>query len=149
MENRIKHIKSITPKGKKHFGMWRRTIRATPTVSKVLQHGNKMLKIDDDNGTIRTPRSEREIIKWRGLLRNTKYLSVTTPYVQSFLRERLGDSLLEVGKECDKKRREYWIMVRDGNPMESIRYDDITVWLNESEDMIKCFNNSDESDDEE
>ena len=108
-----------------------------------------MLKINDDDGTIRTARSEREIIKWRSLLRHSKYLTVNTPYVQSFSGERLSDSLQELGKECDKKRLEYWKLVRDGNPMESIGYDNIKVCFNESEEMISCFNNSDESGDEE
>ena len=39
LENMIKKIKAITPKGKKDEEMWKRTIRASPSVSKVLQHG--------------------------------------------------------------------------------------------------------------
>ena len=126
LENKIKQIKSITPKGKKDVDMWKRTIRATPSVSKVLSHGRKLLQMDDDS-FIRITRSENEIVKWRALLPHNAYLSVSTPYVQSFSGERLSDSLLELGKGCDELRLLYWQKVREGIPMESIRYDNIQI----------------------
>ena len=152
LENKIKQIKSITPKGKKDVETWRKTIRATPTVCKVVQHCRKLLGLYDA-GASRITRSENEIIKWRALLRHKSYLSTSTPFVQSFAGERLNDSLQQLGKESDEKRLLYWEMVLQGVPMESIRYDNINVLFTEEAEadedtVIDCFEFTLDSDDE-
>ena len=82
LENKIKKIKSLTPKGKKDAEMWRRTIRSKPGISKVIKHGKNLLKLQDLCFS-RNVRSEREIVKWRAHLRKSEYLTVKSPDVQS------------------------------------------------------------------
>ena len=143
LENQIKKIKSLTPKGKKDKEMWRRTVRSTPEVTKVLKHGKEMLKMSD-LCLSRKVQSEREIMKWRAHLRHSKYLTVKAPFVQSIYGVRLNDALSNFSEVLKSKRLKYWEMVRDGTAMQSIRYPNILIQKEiaegeEDDDVIECY----------
>ena len=75
LENKIKQIKALTPKGKKDCEMWKRIIRCSKDVWKVVRNGRQMLGLDAEDGT-RQDNNIPMIIKWRAYLRHSKYLKV-------------------------------------------------------------------------
>ena len=138
LENQIKKIKSLTPKGKKDKDMWQKTIRSTPAVDKLLKHGKKMLNIQDISQS-RWVQSEQEIVKWRARLRHSKYLSVKTKYVQSMSGVRMNDELSDFSNLLRSKRLLYWEMVCQGTPLQSIRYKNISIKRESEIDAIECY----------
>ena len=64
LENEIKRIKSITPKGKKTEETWTKTIRCAKKVTTVIKHGKKMLGLSRRTAFRKTS-IEHAIIKYR------------------------------------------------------------------------------------
>ena len=137
LENKIKQIKALTPKGKKDAEMWKKIIRCSKDVTKVVKHGRRLLGLDQQDGD-RQDNNIPLIVKWRAYLRHSKYLEVDTPYVTSIDGERLNDSLADFSHILDKKRSEFWDQAREGTKLQSIRYTNINIVENDDDD-ISCY----------
>ena len=97
-----------------------------------------MLNIQDISQS-RWIQSEQEIVKWRARLRHSKYLSVTTKYVQSMSGVRMNDELSDFSNLLRSKRLLYWEMVCQGTPLQSIRYKNISIERESEIDAIECY----------
>ena len=150
LENQIKKIKALAPKGKKDEEMWRRTIRGTPAVAKVVEYGKQLLKMQDEQAS-RKVRIEPEVVKWRAHLRYSNYLSVESDHVLSMSGARLSDSLTDFSHSLKCSRLHFWKMVQEGTPLQSIRYPNVRVQADsddeDGDDVIECYDDT-SSDDE-
>lgn len=144
LENKNKCIKAIAPKGQKGEDMWRRVVRCTESVSAVVKNGKCLLKLNKERSSRRTP-IESEIAKYRAHLRHKQFLTVDAPFVQSVDGTKLNDALMDFMDVLKEKRVLFWQMVADGTPLQSVRYQNLSIL--EEDDEIGCFSGSDDDSD--
>ena len=156
LENEIKRIKSITPKGKKTEDTWKKTIRCAKKVAKVIKHGKKMLHLSRKDVS-RKASIEHAIIKYRACIRHRQFLSHDTGTIVSTKGEVLNGALVNLKTCLRDKRKLYWMKVQEGTPLQSIRYPNIEIIRTPGENIddgeIPCHGYDDlssqsESDDE-
>ena len=85
-------------------------------------------------------------------MRHSKYLTVTTKYVQSMSGVCMNDELCDFSNLLRSKRLLYWDMVCQGTPLQSIRYKNINIEKESEIDVIECYEyipSSDEDSDNE
>ena len=106
--------------------MWKKIMRCSKDVTLVVQHGKKLLGLDErcsDRFTSVIP----EIVKWRAYLRYSGYRETDSIQVVNMSGEPLNNSLVDFSHIHDAKRREYWKQGREGVPLESIRYQNVNI----------------------
>ena len=100
LENQIQNIKALAPKGKKDEEMWKKIMRCSKDVTLVVQHGKKLLGLDErcsDRFTSVIP----EIVKWRAYLRYSDYLETDSIQVVNMSGEPLNNSLVDFSHILD------------------------------------------------
>ena len=77
---------------------------------------------------------EYAIIKYRACIRNRQFLSQDTGTIVGTNGEVLNKDLLNLKTCLREKRKLYWMMVREGTPLQSIRYPNVEMIPTEGED---------------
>ena len=73
LEQRIKRLKTLAPKGKGSEKTWQRLSRNVDVADFIVKNGMPLLKMGDHE-SVRLTKIELEIITWRAHLRNSRYL---------------------------------------------------------------------------
>ena len=150
LEERVKTMKKLSPKGKMDKQMWQRVARGMDEVNGVIQHGQSLLHMKDDHAARITP-IENEVVKWRALLRNSKYLSSNRRRVYTMDGKPLDEEFSHFMATVAKKRELYFDLALTEN-LESIRYDNLKVEIDglyDSDDEISPYTSDGSSDEEE
>jgi hypothetical protein len=153
LEERVKTMKKLSPKGKMDEKMWQRVARGMDDVDQVIQHGQSLLHMDNQDG-IRITSIENEVVKWRAVLRNSEYLRQTrSDRVYTMQGKPLGPEFNDFMAAVESKRENYFAQALEKN-LENIRYENLKVSidenLNDDDDEISPYNSecSDEEDDD-
>ena len=149
LEQRVKRMKMIAPKGATSTEMWTRVARNVDRVDKIVQNGMRLLHLrDNDEYAMRTTSVEREMIKWRAVLRESKYLEMNS-----------GDSVLNIhGSLLNRKLanvlkgnsiyRSLYFEKALTTELQNIRYKDFQVVDSETMEDITPFQSEDEDDED-
>ena len=85
LEQRNRRMKMMAGKGLTSKEGWQRLARSVDTVEDVLKHGMELLNMkEDDPYAMKHTPLEKEIIKWRAVLRESKMLQSTNRFVTIF-----------------------------------------------------------------
>ena len=69
LEQRVRQMKMISPKGIMNKEMWQRVARNIDNVDNIVQNGMNLLSMkENDPYSVRSIPSEKEIIRWRAVL---------------------------------------------------------------------------------
>ena len=122
LEERVRTMKRLSPKGKMDKTMWKRVARGMDNVNKAVAHCKHLLKIDNDEATRMTP-VDSEIVKYRAKLRSLKYFSNEDDYFQNMDGDKsLNPILKDFTSVVAQKREEFFALAQSSN-LENIRYD--------------------------
>ena len=69
---------------------------------------------------------DKEIIKWRALIRHSRYLKNTSNNLVGINGNCLSNNLLNITETLKKKRKEHFSLALN-TPLENIRYENITA----------------------
>ena len=95
LEERVKMMKRLSPKGKKDEKMWLKVARGMDEVDKVIHHGKSLLHMDNEEEIRLTP-LENEIVKWRAQLRHSQYLENRSCFVRNICGEKINEELRDL-----------------------------------------------------
>ena len=144
LENQIKRIKSLAPKGRISEDIWKKLIRCSTDVSACIDHGKKLLGLNSKDVSRKTS-IEHEIAKYRACLRYNELLTQNSQDVVNTKREKLNESLITFTTCLKDKRKLYWKNVLDGVPLQSIRYENLNIMNTDDDDELVCYGYSDDS----
>ena len=125
LEEKVKMVKELSPKGKIDKGMWQRVARGIDETDKVIQHGKDLLKMQQHDSNRVTP-IETEIVKWRAYLRNSSYLKCSTKFISNINGRCLNPDLYDFTNALREKRETYWELARD-TELQNIRYENLKL----------------------
>ena len=77
LEERVKSMKRMAPKGSITAETWQRIARSHDKVNNVVDHAMDLLNFNDEERS-RFVNIGNEVVKWRALLRHSKYLRSNT-----------------------------------------------------------------------
>ena len=123
LEQKVKRMKMISPKGSTASSMWQRVARNVDQVGSIVEHGMGLLQINEsDEYRVRHSCIDKEVVKWRAVLRNSKYLYVASDFVTNIHGVALNKHLTKFTEEMKVKRELYFQMACD-EKLQHIRYE--------------------------
>ena len=125
LEQQIKRLKMMAPKGKISAKTWQRLSRNLDATNSIVPNGLSLLNLTENDG-YRFTNIECEIIMWRAHLRFSEYLHTQGDKVFSIHGELLNDCLVNFGSNIKQKRLEYYEMALS-TPLENIRYNNLNI----------------------
>ena len=143
LEERVKMMKRLSPKGKMDRKMWQRVARGMDDVDKVIKHGRELLHMPNEEAS-RIIVIENEVVKWHASLQNSGYLAYHKGNVRNIHGRSLNPELCDFVGVLKSKREKYFKMARETD-LESIRYENLVVMLEDNpDDEISPYNSEDE-----
>ena len=137
LEERVKSMKRMAPKSDIRAETWQRIARSHDKVNNVVDHAMDLLNFNDEERS-RFVNIGNEVVKWRALLRHSKYLRSNTESFVGIYGDNLNSDLLGITQKLENKRREY-LRIAIHTPLENIRYDNIKVISSNIMDEIQPF----------
>ena len=125
LEERVKSMKMMAPKGSITAETWQRIARSHDKVNNVVDHAMDLLNFNDEERS-RFVNIGNEVVKWRALLRHSKYVRSNTESFVGIYRDNLNSDLLGITQKLENKHREYFRLAIH-MPLENIRYNNIKV----------------------
>ena len=116
LEGKVKRQKMLASKGVDTYRMWRTASRGLHSIIEVTAAANDKLGYHDIDGD-RNVNLSYEILRFRALLRHTKYLTkhAGQQNAYSMYGEPLSIDVLDLGKDCEKNMETYFKqMLSDG-----------------------------------
>ena len=145
LEERVRRMKRMSPKGKMNKEMWQRVARGMDNVDLVVEHGKNLLNLSDDFSS-RVTSLENEIIKWRSVLRNSRYLTGSIPDLTSMDGKGLNPALRNLPQAVEKKRELYFQHALKTD-LEHIRYEILSPFGYDDDEISPYSSDQDEDDD--
>ena len=124
LEERVKSMKRMAPKSDIRAETWQRIARSHDKVNNVVDHAMDLLNFNDEERS-RFVNIGNEVVKWRALLRHSKYLRSNTESFVGIYEDNLNSDLLGKTQKLKNKRREYFRLAIH-TPLENIRYDNLS-----------------------
>ena len=125
LEERVKSMKMMAPKGSITAETWQHIARSHDKVNNIVDHAMDLLNFNDEERSIFV-NIGNEVVKWRALLRHSKYLRSNTESFVGIYGDNLNSDLLGITQKLENKRREYFRLAIH-MPLENIRYNNIKV----------------------
>ena len=120
LEERVKMMKRLSPKGKMDRKMWQWVARGMDNVDKAIKHSKGLLHMENEEATQITP-IENEIDKWCAILRESGYLFThNEEQVYGMNGKPLNPALRNLISVVERKRNLYFEMAKNTN-LENIR----------------------------
>ena len=140
LENKIKRLKLIAPKGRITNGMWRMLCRGLDDIEEVYNNASESLSLGDGE-TYKDTDLYNEIVSWRSVLRLSEMLSGTEQenVIKNIFGEPLNSDLDDFTYHVEQKMEKYWEFAYNGVPLQSIQYTKINI-------LQEALDESDESD---
>ena len=82
LEEKVRTMKRLSPKGQMDKKMWQRVARGMDNVNKAIEHCKNLLQIDNSEATRLTP-VDNEIVKYRAKLRSLRYFNNPDDYFRN------------------------------------------------------------------
>ena len=123
LEEKIKSMKRMSPKGVVSSEMWTRVARSIDKVDAMVERGVQLLNYRDENQSRFTDIS-KEIVEWRAYLRNSNYLK--HKQMVNIDGEPLNPQIINLKDSIKEKRQEYFKKALTV-PLENIRYKNLKV----------------------
>ena len=114
----------MAPKGSITTETWQRIARSNDKVN-VVDHAMDLLNFNDEQRS-RFVNIGNEVVKWRALLRHSKYLRSNTESFVGIYGDNLNSDLLGITQKLENKRREYFRLAIN-MLLENIRYHNLKV----------------------
>ena len=114
----------MAPKGSITTETWQRIARSNDKVN-VVDHAMDLLNFNDEQRS-RFVNIGNEVVKWRALLRHSKYLRSNTGKFVGIYGDNLNSDLLGLTQKLENKRREYFRLAIN-MLLENIRYHNLKV----------------------
>ena len=114
----------MAPKGSITTETWQRIARSNDKVN-VVDHAMDLLNFNDEQRS-RFVNIGNEVVKWRALLRHSKYLRSNTGKFVGIYGDNLNSDLLGITQKLENKRREYFRLAIN-MLLENIRYHNLKV----------------------
>ena len=114
----------MAPKGSITTETWQRIARSNNKVN-VVDHAMDLLNFNDEQRS-RFVNIGNEVVKWRALLRHSKYLRSNTESFVGIYGDNLNSDLLGITQKLENKRREYFRLAIN-MLLENIRYHNLKV----------------------
>ena len=137
LEEQVKSMKRMAPKGSIAAETWQSIARSHDKVNNVVDHAMDLLNFNGEERS-RFVNIGNEVVKWRALLRHSKYLRSNTESFVGIYGDNLNSDLLGITQKLENKRREY-LRIAIHTPLENIRYDNIKVISSNIMDEIQPF----------
>ena len=138
LEEIVRVMKRLSPKGKMSREMWLRVARGMDDVNAVVSHGKALLNLEQDGNRPRTTPLEKEIVLWRAHLRNSGYLKSSSSYISTMSGSALDPALVNFTEILAEKRNKYWELAQSTS-LENIRYENITLTGDDEEILPYVF----------
>ena len=152
LEQRVKRLKMLSPKGSMSTEMWERVSRNVDSVGEIVKTGTRLLKMEEnDQYAIRFTSIEKELIKWMAHLRSFEYLYTESEFVVDIYGNPLNTELNGFIRNMEQYRQQYFQMALE-TELENIRYPNMTVTSNDIMEEIlpyQVWYSSDEEEEEE
>ena len=141
LENKIKRLKMLSPKGTISNSMWKSLCRGLDQIGQVYENAAKILVIDDSEKHREIDLYD-EIVSWRAVLRSSEMLQcrVEEGVVKNIYGEVLSNELDDLTLLLENKINLYWQQAKDGVPLENIKTEVISILADNEE-----YNISDEN----
>ena len=114
----------MAPKGSITTETWQRIARSNDKVN-VVDHAMDLLNFNDEQRS-RFVNIGNEVVKWRALLRHSKYLRSNTGKFVGIYGDNLNSDLLGITQKLENKCREYFRLAIN-MLLENIRYHNLKV----------------------
>ena len=114
----------MAPKGSITTETWQCIARSNDKVN-VVDHAMDLLNFNDEQRS-RFVNIGNEVVKWRALLRHSKYLRSNTGKFVGIYGDNLNSDLLGITQKLENKRREYFRLAIN-MLLENIRYHNLKV----------------------
>ena len=118
-------MKQMCPKGSVSSDMWRQISRSVDKVHKLVSRGSALLNYSEQHVSGFTDVG-KEIVDWRGFLRNSEYLQASSINLVNIFGEPLNPSLVDIIEMMKLKRKEYFAAALS-IPLKNIRYANIKI----------------------
>ena len=147
LEQRVKRMRMISPKGAMSTEMWERVARNVDPVGKIVNTGMSLLNIhENDQYSIRFAPIEKELVKWIAQLRFTGYLHTSSEFVLDIHGNLLNAELKNFIENIGLYRKEYFkLALKSG--LENIRYVSMNVKSDDIMEEIQPYIPCDSDDD--
>lgn len=120
LEERVKSMKRMSPKGPINENMWRRIGRSHDEVNEVVSNTMEHLKLLEVD-RVRLTDIRKEINCYRAYLRHSTFLKADTDRAVNIRGEYLDNCMNNLAEAMREKRQLYYKMALD-TPLENIRY---------------------------
>ena len=135
LEEKIRSMKRMSPKGVVSSEMWTRVARSINKVDTMVERGTQLLNYRNENQSRFTDIS-KEIVEWRAHLRNSNYLRHNQ--MVNIDGEPLNPQLINLMDTIKEKRQEYFKKALNV-PLENIRYENLKVTSSDIAEEITPF----------
>ena len=116
LEQRVKRMKMLSPKGVMSTEMWERVSGNVDSVGKIVKNGMSLLNLrEDDQYAVRFTPIEKEIVKWCAHLRQSQYLYTDSRFVVGIDGNILNAELKNFMENLDEYRHKYFQMALETN----------------------------------
>ena len=126
----------MAPKGSITTETWQRIARSNDKVN-VVDHAMDLLNFNDEQRS-RFVNIGNEVVKWRALLRHSKYLRSNTESFVGIYGDNLNSDLLGITQKLENKCREYFRLAIH-MLLENIRYNNLKVISSNIMDEIQPY----------
>ena len=123
LEERIKSMKRIAPKGKVTKETWVEISRSVDNVGDVVDHGRNLLNYSDSGAALFTDVTS-ELVEYRAILRHSNYLRSDSERAVNTDGQILNPCMNDLRQALEEKRKEYFELAKTVN-LENIKYDNL------------------------
>ena len=124
LEEKVRTMKRLSPKGQMDKKMWQRVARGMDNVNKAIEHCRNLLKIDNAEATRLTP-VDNEIVKYRAKLRSLRYFNNPDDYFQNMDGDESLNPILRNFTTAVAEKREHYFLLAQSTNLENIRYENL------------------------
>ena len=147
LEQRVKRMKMIAPKGAMSTEMWERVARNVDPVGAIVKNGMSLLNVrENDQYSIRFTPIQKELVKWMAQLRYTGYLHTQSDFVLDIHNNLLNSELNDFTANMSRYRNKYFEIALEKD-LENIRYPSMNVKSNDIMEEIQPYQACDSDDD--
>ena len=147
LENKIKRLKMIAPKGRISNSTWQTLCRGIDKIERVYENAAEILQIDDGEKHQEIDLYD-EIVSWRAVLRSSHMLEcrLEEGIVKNIYGEVISMEVDDLAIQLENKMDRYWQKAREGIPLSNITTSVIPIFP-DNEDCNFSESSCDETDD--